>query len=277
MKLPRRWVVTIAMMLVALIVGGAPAMASILTSPSADPSMAATIDSPIGPLTQSENTFLHTNPVNMTQWAQDQTYREQVLALPEMAALAAQENAINPPGAQTSSQLTFWGFFCAGVGTTGCLNNWNAAGGIKFGSGISHSNANGEFNQWLYGQVSYQWPYSNTTFANNYYNNSVYEYAWAPSSYNGHPGSGQCVSSLWGENQGLSLQDCLGSSDELFIWDGNGHWVNVLWTANDYNENPTNPTSWCAGSGTSNTNDGNWIETKSGCSLKWHAYGGGQN
>ena len=247
-------------LLAGMALGGVPALAS----PAAAP---ATFSSPIGPITQDENTFLHTHPVNITAWAQSEAYRAQVLAQPEMAVTAGLENAASPPPVQLSSTLTYWGFFCAGSGASGCLNNWSAQNGIKFGSGSSDSNVNGQFNQWYYGGVTSQWPYANTTFYNNYHGNSVYQYAWAPHG----DGSGNCVTSSWGENQGLHLDDCLNSYDEFWIWDGNAHWVNVLWTVHDYEDNPTNPHSWCAGSPTSGVSDGTWIATKMGCSLKWHS------
>ena len=111
------------------------ASATVKTAPTP-----ATISSPIGPITQAENTYIHTHPINMTRWPHDATYRATILREPTMAATATLDS-IN----------TWWGYFCGSTNGTACLNNWN--GSLKFGSGV-FQNPDGRFNQWWYGQVA---------------------------------------------------------------------------------------------------------------------------
>src|ERR1700748_443557 len=122
MKL-KAWLPAIAMAAVAF-GGGGVAHASTLTSPSASPpaSTTATIDSPIGPITDAENTYLHTHPVNMTAFDNDPTYKSEALA--NLQARVPNTITPNEKTATSASQLTYWGFFCTD-GTLGCMNNWN--------------------------------------------------------------------------------------------------------------------------------------------------------
>jgi hypothetical protein len=223
------------------------------------------MDSPIGPITADENTYIHSHPINMTAYMADASYKQQVLAQPAMAATAVQDGQDQNPGPQQASTLTHWGFFCAGGGATGCINDWGGSGDIKFGSGASSDNVNGQFNQWYDGQVVPTWPVNNTPFYEAYKNNSIFRYAWAP---HGN-GSGECISSILGKDQGLITAGCAGSHDEQYIWNGGSKWVNVLWTADSYENNPT-PVAWYAGSASAGVNDGTWVATKSGGSLRWH-------
>jgi hypothetical protein len=217
-----------------------------------DPNPNGTFTSPIGVITNAENVFIHTHPIEMFRWRADAAYRAAYLGQPAMAATA-----------KLDAQLTYWGEFCA----NGCINNWNTG---SVGNTIrfyiyTYGSIQMQWNQWYFGGVSPTWPIANTSFYEAYHGNSVYQYCWAPN----RQGSGLCLSQIDQENGAVTLENTTGGSDDQWwIWDGNSHWVAVWLTGDSYlNFAPHN---WSAAA--CNTGNGQPLLMMDHCIAAWHAF-----
>lgn len=191
------------------------AVASI-TKPAAK-TPAATYSTPIGRITEAQNKYLHTHPVLLHSY-------HSVIDI----AYYRPSYQVNPPVFHVN------GYFCAYSTGYGCLNNLNN-GGLHHSIGYWEISGgkNGMWDQYYYGFVDSSWPWGTSyNLYKQYPSNGVYAYFFSP---NG-AWENLTMDQELGFNGSVTLEAQCNCQRQWWVWDGNGRWVGVYATLEQYNQ-----------------------------------------
>lgn len=193
--------------------GGTAAVAVPASASAARPAPTVYINSPIGKITQAENTYLHTHPINLT-------------ARDESTSILKQTRWVANP-AIADSEYEHWGYWCAYATGTNCMNNIDGGGAGNHQGYWNSSTAgkNGLYDQYYSGGVTKSYPWgSGYNLYKNYEGNSVYEYYWTPDD---GEWTGLALDGSLGEGGADILEAQSNGAAQEWVWDGNNRWVNV--------------------------------------------------